>query len=182
MSGTQSDRSDLISQLHDYKTTDEEVPFVDRFLELLKSDRCFYRDHFSPGHITGSAILLNVQGDQILMNHHKSLNMWLNFGGHCDGDEDALTVAIRETMEESGITAFKPVTSNIVDIDIHMIPANGKKGEPAHEHFDIRYVMQMTGNQNPIISDESNDLKWMSFDDAITVGDKSLQRFINKVT
>ena len=99
-----------------------------KFLELLNEPRCFYRDCF-PAHITGSALLLSADGDKVLMNHHKSLNMWMQFGGHADGDEDILAVAIRETMEESGIIAFKPITPNIVDLDIHEIPANVKKNE-----------------------------------------------------
>ncbi len=173
-------RQNLIEELNHYNTTDDEKSFIPQFLDLLKSNRCFYRDHFDPGHITASTILLNKDGDQILMNHHKSLNKWLNFGGHCDGEENVLAVAIRETMEESGITAFKPVSSHIIDIDIHDIPANDKKGEPTHAHFDIRYVMQMTGDQNPVLSDESNSLQWMTIEDALNVSDSSLSRFIKK--
>jgi len=93
---------------------------------------------------------------------------------------DVLAVAIRETMEESGITALKPVSADIIDIDIHDIPANNKKGEPAHQHFDIRYVMQMTNEQDFTLSDESLDLKWMNFGEAIDASDESLQRFIKK--
>jgi 8-oxo-dGTP pyrophosphatase MutT (NUDIX family) len=176
-------RDDLIIELKSYAPIDgEDTTCIDRFINLLQSDRCFYRDHFEPGHITGSAILLNQTGDQILMNHHKSLNMWLNFGGHCDGEEDVLAVAIRETMEESGITAIKPITSDIIDIDIHTIPANDKKNEPTHCHYDIRYIMQMTGKQDAMISNESLALQWMTFDEAIAASpnDKTLERFINK--
>jgi 8-oxo-dGTP pyrophosphatase MutT (NUDIX family) len=176
----QNDRNDLIDALNNYSTTPEEEKFIPRFLDLLQSDRCFHRDHFNPGHITASAILLCENGEKILMNHHKFLDKWLNFGGHCDGDADVLNVAIRETMEESGLTAFKPVTAAIVDIDIHSIPANPKKDEPSHEHFDIRYVMQMTGTQSPILSDESNDLQWLMIENALSVSDISLQRFIRK--
>ena len=104
----------------------------------------------------------------------------MNFGGHCDGEEDVLAVAIRETMEESGITALRPLTSDIIDIDIHPIPKNDKKKEPAHNHFDIRYVMRMTSEQDFQISDESLNLKWMAIDEALTVCDRSLKRFIKK--
>jgi len=175
------DRQNLITELQNYKSNHDTEGFVSRIIDLLNNERCFYRDHFEPGHITGSAILLNKSGDKILMNHHKFLDKWLNFGGHCDGDEDVLSVAIRETMEESGITAIKPLSANIIDIDIHDIPANDKKNEPPHAHFDIRYIMHMTDVQNVIISDESNDLKWVTFDEARSLADKSLIRFINKV-
>lgn len=178
-------RTDLITDLENYVAScDEETSFVSRFLSLLSDEpRCFYRDCF-PAHITGSALLLDHTGTQILMNHHKSLNKWLNFGGHADGEEDILAVAIRETMEESGLTNLKPYSANIIDIDIHTIPANNKKGEPEHEHFDIRYLMQMTSEDNtPILSNESIDLRWVPIHDAFDLIDKNdgLHRFIRKV-
>jgi 8-oxo-dGTP pyrophosphatase MutT (NUDIX family) len=175
-------RDQLIKDIQVYIPHNNEDNNAQQFIDLLHHPRCFYRDHFEPGHITGSAIMINQQGNQILMNHHKSLNKWLNFGGHCDGEEDVFNVAIRETMEESGLTAFKPMTSQIIDLDIHTIPANSKKAEPEHLHFDIRYAMQMTGDQRPIISAESTELKWMTFDEAKSVADESLRRLIQKVT
>jgi len=181
MNGMQNDRNNLMTELQNFSPSSDEKKFIPRFIDLLKSDRSFYRDHFNPGHITGSAILLNPEGTEILMNYHKSLDKWLNFGGHADGDEDILAVAIKETMEESGMTAFKPISSDFIDIDIHEIPANNNKNEPAHYHFDIRYVMQMTENQQPVVSDESLELKWMTFDEALKVSDKSLARLINKI-
>lgn len=176
-------RQNLIDELNAYSPSPEEEKFIPQFLDLLKSPRCFYRDHFDRGHITASALLLNETGDKILMNHHKSLNRWLAFGGHCDGEEDVLAVAIRETMEESGLTSFKPISPNIVDIDIHTIPANPKRNEPEHDHYDISYVMQMTGDQKPIISDESINLQWMTFDEAIAAADNknNMTRLINKI-
>ena len=179
----QNDRSNLISELKNYTPSPEEDKFIPQFLELLKSDRCFYRDHFNPGHITGSALLLDQSGTKILMNFHRGLNRWLCFGGHADGDEDILAVAIRETMEESGLTAFKPVSTDIFDIDIHPIPTNEKRDEPAHFHFDIRYIMQMTGAQDFILSDESIELKWMDFNTALSMieTNDSLNRMIEKL-
>lgn len=176
------DRNTIINEIKTYSPSSDEKSFIPEFLNLLKSDRCFYRDHFNPGHITSSAILFNIKGDKILMNHHKSLNKWMNFGGHCDGEEDTLAVAIRETMEESGITAIKPLSATFIDIDIHDIPTHDKKNEPTHKHFDVRYVMQMTHEQDFVISDESLALKWMTIDDALNHADKSLERFIKKAT
>jgi 8-oxo-dGTP pyrophosphatase MutT (NUDIX family) len=186
MTGTSAevkiDRHHLIKELMGYKTPyAEERRFIGQFLALLNNPRCFYRDCF-PGHITGSALLANVAGDKILMNRHKSLNMWLAFGGHADGDEDILSVAIRETMEESGITAFKPLTPHFIEIDIHPIPENPNKGEPDHWHYDVAYIMQMTEEQKPVVSDESSRLEWMTFDRALEAvrDNPEMIRFITK--
>lgn len=179
---TKIDRNTLITELKNYHTHyAEERAYIGQFLDLLTNPRCYYRDCF-PGHITASSILINQAGDHILMNHHKSLNKWMNFGGHSDGDEDSLSVAIRETMEEAGVTAFKALSADFVDIDIHSIPENSKKGEPAHYHYDVRYVMQMTGEQQAVISDESLNLKWMTWAEAraLTGDNDPFQRYITK--
>ena len=180
------DRHDLIDELKNFDCANDRdlQNFRNQFLEFLNAaPRCFYRDCFDPGHITGSAILLNMAGDKILMNYHKKLNRWLIFGGHADGEEDMLNVAVRETMEESGITAFKPVNADIIDFDIHTMPAHPGKGEPPHLHYDIRYVMQMTDKQNPVISDESTRLEWMDFNQAyaITGDDIGFKRLLDKI-
>ena len=183
MIGTPAEmRKNLINELMRYHASDSvEKSFIGPFLELLEQPRCFYRDCF-PGHITGSSLLLSVDGQRVLMNHHKSLDKWLNFGGHADGDEDILAVAIRETMEESGITAFKPVSSDFIDIDIHPIPANPRKNEPAHSHYDVRYVMRMTEEQKPVISSESNLLQWMTKAEALEIANDNptLTRLLEK--
>lgn len=177
-------RQALIDEITAYQPDNGlERAYIPRFLKLLKQERhCFYRDCF-PAHITGSALLLDETGEKILMNYHASLDRWLNFGGHADGDDDILHVAIRETMEESGLTAFTPVSADIFDIDIHEIPENPSKGEPAHDHFDIRYIMQMTGQQQPVLSAESVALQWMTFDEALQVIEEndSLRRVIAKL-
>src|SRR5436309_1471060 len=69
---------------------------------------CFERS-LEVGHITGSAWLLNHDCSKVLLTHHKKLNLWLQLGGHCDGESDVLAVALREAQEESGITDIIPL-------------------------------------------------------------------------
>ena len=176
-------RIDLIQELKNYQTFDTtEASYVSRFLNLLKLDNCFHRDCF-PAHITGSSIILNKEKNLILMNYHKSLNRWLTFGGHADGEQDILNVATRETMEESGLTAFKPMFASFIDIDIHTIPANSNKNEPEHDHYDLRYIMQMTDKQTPIVSEESLKLEWMTYAEAVSCAgdDTGFHRLLEKV-
>ena len=73
----------------------EEEPFRRRMIELLDSTPdCFHRTSF-PAHFTGSALVVSADGRRALLHHHRKLNKWLQFGGHCDGDEDVLRVAQR---------------------------------------------------------------------------------------
>lgn len=126
---------------------------------------CFLRTLMEPGHVTGSALLISADGSRALMNHHKVLDKWLCFGGHADGETDILNVAVRETVEESGIAEITPVFGGIFDVDVHPIAANPNRNEPAHLHFDIRYLLR-AGNDNCNISDESLNLQWCTYDEA----------------
>ena len=64
-------------------------------LNFLKTDGCFLKDNYD-GHFTGSAWIVSTDKDKILMTHHKELGMWLQLGGHADGENDLLKVALRE--------------------------------------------------------------------------------------
>lgn len=74
--------------------------------------------------------------------HHKKLNRWLQPGGHADGNGNLFEVALHEAFEETGLDLpiFTPVNSLIFDIDVQKIPKRGV--EPAHMHYDIRYIFQ----------------------------------------
>ncbi len=119
---------------------------------------CFCRSN-QQGHITGSAWLVNPTGDKALLTLHHNLQRWMQTGGHADGDPNPLRVALKEAEEESGIEGILPVSEDIYDIDIHLIPARPAKGEPQHYHYDIRYLLQ-TPHESFAISPESDDLAW----------------------
>jgi 8-oxo-dGTP pyrophosphatase MutT (NUDIX family) len=152
------DRQGLLHQLRSYQTSfTEEEKFIQHFLELLKNENAFQRTHL-PGHVTGSAWIINKDGDQTLMVNHVKLNKWLQPGGHADGDENVLRVALREAEEETGLKNFK-VRETLFDIDIHTIPA--RKNFPAHLHYDIRYLLEADINESILVSEESHDVKWI---------------------
>ena len=92
------------------------------------------------------------------MTHHRKLGRWLQPGGHADGEADIANVALREAMEESGINDISALSDQIFDIDIHEIPARGK--EPAHFHYDCRFLLQAT-HDDYVVSEESYDLRWI---------------------
>ena len=148
---------------------------------LQSATDCFERTHL-PGHFTGSALLINRTGDKVLLNHHKSLNFWMQFGGHADGNADLFDVARRELEEESGFTAFEAAIPHILDIDIHAIPYNAKKGEPSHLHYDVRYLFRLTGDdENFTVSDESLAMRWCRYEEALALTDEgSIARLLRK--
>jgi 8-oxo-dGTP pyrophosphatase MutT (NUDIX family) len=135
-----------------------ELKFRDQFLELMKDPRAFHRDHL-PGHITGSAWVLNQDRTKVLLVHHAKLNRWLQPGGHADGDEDVVGVALRELDEETGVKQVKPLMNGIFDLDIHPIPL--RKDFPQHDHYDVRFAFIADDREPLIVSEESHDVQWV---------------------
>lgn len=130
---------------------------------VAETPDCFCRSH-AAGHITGSAWLLNPAGDKALLTLHRNLKRWMQTGGHADGDPDVLRTALREAEEESGICGICPLSTEIMDVDIHRIPANPRKGEGEHLHYDIRFLLQAPHEQY-VVSEESDDLAWWGAED-----------------
>ncbi len=174
-------RDDLRQQLEDLDlSSPSELLHRERMLALLAVPECFERSCF-PGHFTGSALVVSADGSRALLHHHRFLDKWLQFGGHCDGDEDVLRVAQREAEEESGISGLIVTSRRPFDIDIHAIPGNSKRGEPAHEHFDLRWVLIAPEDATPTVSDESHELRWFSPEETLALPiDQGLRRLIEK--
>lgn len=132
---------------------------VQKMLQFLNSHAdCFERSCLH-GHFTASAFLLNREETKVLLMHHKKHNAWLQLGGHCDGDKDVLAVALKEAREESGIHHILPVSDQIFDVDIHLIPPY--KGVPSHYHYDVRFLMKVNSDEDFVKNDESNALQWI---------------------
>lgn len=155
-------RESLCAALERYAATHpERAACAAEILDFVRrTPDCFCRSH-AAGHITGSAWLVNPANDRVLLTLHHNLKRWMQLGGHADGDADVLRVALREATEESGIGGITPLSTNIMDVDIHLIPANPRKGEGPHFHYDIRYLLQAP-HELFVISDESDDLAWWS--------------------
>jgi 8-oxo-dGTP pyrophosphatase MutT (NUDIX family) len=112
--------------------------------------------------------------------HHAKLDKWMQLGGHCDGDSDVLRVAIKETQEESGINNIIALSDEIFDIDIHLIPDTPR--EPAHLHFDVRFLLQVHPDSYETIiqNEESKALAWFGRNDKFPTNSRSVVRMFEK--
>jgi 8-oxo-dGTP pyrophosphatase MutT (NUDIX family) len=110
--------------------------------------------------VTASAWLIDATCRRVLLTHHRKLGMWLQLGGHADGESDLLAAAIREAKEESGLADIQAVTSKVFDVDVHAIPPHGS--DPAHDHYDVRFLLRSDGPGKCRVSDESIDLRWFT--------------------
>lgn len=175
------DRELLIMALKTYDAAEEEKLFVVKFLNLLLHPHAFHRHHL-PGHITGSAWIVDQSKEFVLLTHHTKLNKWLQPGGHADGDENILNVARREAEEETGLMDLKLLQNGIFDIDIHTIPA--RKEFPEHLHYDVRFLFQADKHESLFMTKESDALAWVAVDQLalLTQENTSIIRMANKMS
>jgi 8-oxo-dGTP pyrophosphatase MutT (NUDIX family) len=145
---------------------------------LLSAPHVFERSHL-PGHFTGSAWLVSADGARVLLMHHRKLGLWLQPGGHADGDADIARVALREAQEETGVADLR-VEGGIFDIDRHRIPA--RADEPEHWHYDVRYVVRAGEDERFTINVESQALAWHPVAELVNdiSFDSSLRRMAHK--
>src|SRR4051812_45048908 len=66
---------------------------------VARDAACFLRTTYLPGHITGSAFIVDPARRVLLLHHHRKLDRWLQLGGHDDGERDAAATAHREARE-----------------------------------------------------------------------------------
>lgn len=119
-------------------------------------------------HITSSAFVINKNKDKVLMVQHNIYNSWAWTGGHADGEEDLLFVAIKEVKEETGVKNITPVSNEIVSIDILPVFGHMKKGKyvSSHLHASIAYLIEADENELLIVKpDENSGVKWIPIDE-----------------
>ncbi len=159
------DRITLKNQLESYRTPyEEEAHFLLDFSELTQDPLAYKRERLE-GHFTASAWIVNEKRTHTLLTLHRKLGRWLQLGGHADGNENLIEVAMKEAEEESGLKSLRLVDENIFDLDKHIIPQ--RPHVPEHFHFDVRYLFEADINEPLIMSDESISLAWITFDSVV---------------
>jgi 8-oxo-dGTP pyrophosphatase MutT (NUDIX family) len=164
-----------VSDPHEAAMTAETLCFVETEPDcLLRS--C------APGHLTGSAWIVDSAREHTLLTHHVKLNKWLQLGGHADDDGDLAAVAVREAGEESGLTKLRLTSTGIFDLDRHWIPE--RKTEPAHWHYDLRFMIEADPAE-PLVraANESKELAWVSLAEVARLNaEESMARMVRKTT
>lgn len=158
---TSAMQAQLIALLHAHQPSDAtEAVHVKNALDFISNTaNCSSRATLA-GHVTASAWILSPDGQSALLTHHKKLNRWLQLGGHTEDDDASIqAAAAREAREESGISDLQLLSTALFDVDVHPIPA--RANEPAHYHYDLRFLFQAQ-REDFSVSDESHNLAWVA--------------------
>lgn len=116
----------------------------------------------APAHITASAAIIDPAGHRILLVKHRKVGRWLQPGGHCEtGDASLADAALREATEESGIIGLRLIPG-VLQVDRHPAPCNPGVVD---EHLDVRYLVVAPAGAVPLVSDESDDVRWFGWDE-----------------
>lgn len=171
----------LKEQIENYIPFDEQEQIdKEQFLEFInKFDDVLTRDNIF-GHFTASAFVINKERTKMVVVYHIINDGWIYPGGHADGIDDLLSVAVREVEEETGLKV-KVLDENIFAINSAPVKGHVKRGKyvSAHIHLDCVYLME-ADDKIPLVyrEDESKGVKWVDFEDAY---DESFCDFIRPV-
>jgi 8-oxo-dGTP pyrophosphatase MutT (NUDIX family) len=115
-----------------------------------------------PLHVTGSALIVHPDSGRVLLRWHQRQQAWLQVGGHADpGERDPLAVALREAVEETGLTDLAPwPDAQLRHVVIVPVPASSR--EPAHRHADLRFVLATRSPDAARAETPDAPLRWVS--------------------
>lgn len=119
-----------------------------------------------PVHFTASALVVHPDSGRVLLRWHDRMRMWLQVGGHGDpGERDPLAIALREGREETGLADLAPWPDSAFRhvVVCHVPPG---KGEPAHEHADLRYILATRNPEAVRPENPGAQLRWLTVDEA----------------
>jgi len=173
-------RQALIAALaaHPCADADERAACASMQVFVAEYADCFRRE-LGVGHVTGSAWVVDPSRRRVLLTHHRKLGLWLQLGGHADGEEDVSLVAMREAREESGLERIRLLDDAIFDVDVHEIPA--RAAEPGHLHYDVRFLLEADARESLRPTEESHALAWVDIDRVTELSvDRSVLRMARK--
>jgi 8-oxo-dGTP pyrophosphatase MutT (NUDIX family) len=136
-----------------------------------------------PLHLTASALIVHPASGRVLLRWHQRQQAWLQVGGHGDpGESDPLGIALREAVEETGLADLRPwPAADLRHVVIVAVPAG--KGEPAHEHADLRFVLATRTPEAATPESPDAPLRWLTAEQAReATAEDNLRETLDRVT
>jgi 8-oxo-dGTP pyrophosphatase MutT (NUDIX family) len=176
-----------INQIENYVPYNEqELKDKELILEACKSYTNLLTRENIVMHMTSSGYIVNKARDKVLMIYHKIYDSWAWTGGHTDGDDDFLHVALKEANEETGAKNIKPVLDDIISLDVITVNGHIKRGTyiSSHLHLNVTYLLEASEDEALIVNkEETKGVKWIPIDELSTYCSEPymVQNVYNKV-
>jgi 8-oxo-dGTP pyrophosphatase MutT (NUDIX family) len=157
---------DLTALLERYRPQDDaETADVRRLRALLGTAGDPYQRDL-PLHVTASALIAHPPTGRVLLRWHQRAQAWLQVGGHGDpGETDPLAIAAREAEEETGLTDLAPWPDAAIR-QVAIVRVSPGRGEPAHEHADVRFFMATAAPEAARPENPDAPLRWLTLPEA----------------
>lgn len=163
----------LKQQIEAYKPFNEQeekdkevmLKYLDTFNNLLTRKNEF-------AHFTASNWIVNKERTKVLMAYHNIYKSFAWTGGHADGEEDLLKVALKEAEEETGLQNLKVLSSGIFGLQILTVDGHIKRGKyiSSHLHLDCCFLLEADEHEKVRIKeDENSEVKWIKIEDAVKI-------------
>lgn len=170
----------LKEQIENYKPYNEQeekdketmLKYINTFADVLTRNNEF-------GHFTASSWAVNKQRTKVLMIYHNIYKSWAWTGGHADGEEDLLNVAIRELKEETGVRNVKVLNNDIFSLEIICVDGHVKRGKyvSSHVHLNVTYLLEVDEEETlKIKEDENSGVRWVNIEDVEKVTEEKWVR------
>jgi 8-oxo-dGTP pyrophosphatase MutT (NUDIX family) len=169
------ERGEIRTIVHGYvERHPDEREHLRPLLDQLDADLPITARSAYPGHVTCSALVVDDER-RVLRVWHNVFGKWLQPGGHLEpADTTLVDASLRELAEETGVvldaTALMESDTSTaagpLDIDVHAIPANRRKREAKHYHFDLRYAFRLAADAEVTLQwEEVSGFQWTPIDE-----------------
>jgi 8-oxo-dGTP pyrophosphatase MutT (NUDIX family) len=154
---------DALALLEDWRAPDDaQERLRRRYVEHLRAHPDGLTRGCRPDHITASTVVMNADGDAVLLTLHARARAWFQLGGHCEPEDTTLAgAALREATEESGMGGLE-LDPQPVQLSEHAVPFCGPDGDV--HHLDVRFVAIAPRDAVHAVSEESLDVRWWPVD------------------
>lgn len=162
---------DILTQIENYRPYNEqEERDKGLILDCLRAFEDVFTRENALAHMTASAWVVNERFDRVLMAYHNIYDSWSWLGGHADGDEDLLAVALKEVREESGVKNVRPASEDIFSLEVLTVDGHMKRGKyvSSHLHLNVTYLLIADDtNVLTVKPDENSGVKWFTPEGAV---------------
>lgn len=158
-------------QLQAYRPYNEqEARDKEHILHFLDTNPDAFDRTNATAHMTASAWVINAEASKVLMVYHHIYDSWSWTGGHADGEQDLLSLAMREVREETGLGNIRPVSEEIYSLEVLTVDGHEKRGVyvSSHLHMNVTYLLQADETEPLRVCPEENAaVAWFTLSDAL---------------